>query len=668
MENEVKKKSEVANSILAKFQQFNKEKEEASSHKILDSKEKYFEQYKRKHCEDVLHDGIPEEDVGITKYVSSNAGFTGILKHRFTDFQVHEIDPDGKLVELTSTSVPEVVPEDNLFEVDKSIISEDIWTKIEETLKSENNDQIVEIDVTNKDKNERTLIHKTLKGVYGTSIFSNTKSKEDVTVIQVGKSTKKDRVCWPKNLPEFLHFTLTKLKMDTTHCVCLLSKKLRLKANCFTYAGTKDRRAITTQRMCIKRKRAEELEQLSIRGIKIGNYEYKSKSLRLGELSGNKFTITVRNLEAENNIIEAAMDSLNKNGFVNYFGLQRFGSSAIVPTFAVGKAILMRNWKLAVELILKPRTDEKCQPWIRQAREAWWETRDSGKSLKFLCRNQHSLEFRVLKALKQNSSDYHGALLNIPRNTLMLYLHSYQSLVWNQIVSRRIEKFKFEPQIGDLVVINTDATHDEVLNEPEKEEMTESDEDGNQEVSEKIEEVRKRPIVQALTEETVSSASIYDIVYPLPGHDVEYPKNEIGKWYKEILQKDGISEEDLKSNNKIFSLYGTYRKALDKVANLEWKIVEHNDFDEDLVLSDFDKVENKELKKETEVSDAKIKSLIMSITLPPSTYATMVLREVMKTNTSVSFHASLTKNVQEAKRLKTSTESSKEDNYPNGYA
>lgn len=56
--------------------------------------------------------------------------------------------------------------------------------------------------------------------------------------------------------------------------------------------------------------------------------------------------INCRNIEAENNLIEAAMDSLNKNGFINYFGLQRFGSSALVPTFAVGKAILMRNWKL----------------------------------------------------------------------------------------------------------------------------------------------------------------------------------------------------------------------------------------------------------------------------------------------------------------------------------
>lgn len=56
--------------------------------------------------------------------------------------------------------------------------------------------------------------------------------------------------------------------------------------------------------------------------------------------------------------------------------------------------------------------------------------------------------------------------------------------------------------------------------------------------------------VKSLTEEDVSTTSIYDIVYPIPGHDVEFPKNEIADWYKEMLAKDDISLDDLKSNNK----------------------------------------------------------------------------------------------------------------------
>lgn len=71
----------------------------------------------------------------------------------------------------------------------------------------------------------------------------------------------------------------------------------RLKANYFTYAGTKDRRAVTTQRMCVKRRKAEDLDQASLWGLKVGNYEYKHKSLRLGDLSGNKFTLTIRYAE-----------------------------------------------------------------------------------------------------------------------------------------------------------------------------------------------------------------------------------------------------------------------------------------------------------------------------------------------------------------------------------
>ena len=42
---------------------------------------------------------IGEEDVGITEYIdSSNKGFKCVLKHRYSDFIVNEIDIDGNVV------------------------------------------------------------------------------------------------------------------------------------------------------------------------------------------------------------------------------------------------------------------------------------------------------------------------------------------------------------------------------------------------------------------------------------------------------------------------------------------------------------------------------------------------------------------------------------------
>ena len=48
-----------------------------------------------------------ETDLGITEFMTpETCGFTGILKHRYSDFVVHEIDINGKEVKLTDLSLP----------------------------------------------------------------------------------------------------------------------------------------------------------------------------------------------------------------------------------------------------------------------------------------------------------------------------------------------------------------------------------------------------------------------------------------------------------------------------------------------------------------------------------------------------------------------------------
>lgn len=49
---------------------------------------------------------LSERDVGITEYISDESGFTGIIKARFSDFHVNEIDNEGKIAKLTDVTVP----------------------------------------------------------------------------------------------------------------------------------------------------------------------------------------------------------------------------------------------------------------------------------------------------------------------------------------------------------------------------------------------------------------------------------------------------------------------------------------------------------------------------------------------------------------------------------
>ena len=114
--------------------------------------------------------------------------------------------------------------------------------------------------------------------------------------------------------------------MDTIN---LLSKKLRITSKLFSYAGTKDRRATTIQRVAVKQCQSKRLKDLNkaLINIVLGNFEYKTEPLKLGDLSGNEFTLIIRDVTnaTESQIMDACR-SLQENGFINYFGLQRFGT------------------------------------------------------------------------------------------------------------------------------------------------------------------------------------------------------------------------------------------------------------------------------------------------------------------------------------------------------
>lgn len=58
-----------------------------------------------------------------------------------------------------------------------------------------------------------------------------------------------------------------------------------------------------------------------------------------------RFRIALRHVAGEDENIIKNLENLQNNGFINYYGLQRFGNSAEIPTYKIGIALLKSDFK-----------------------------------------------------------------------------------------------------------------------------------------------------------------------------------------------------------------------------------------------------------------------------------------------------------------------------------
>ncbi|KAL3851730.1 hypothetical protein ACJMK2_015451 [Sinanodonta woodiana] len=560
---------------------------------------------------------LREGDVGITEYISSHQGFHGILKQRYSDFIVNEIDLEGNIVHLTSTDITVEMKKPSQVKDMGGVLSDDQIDQLQKlvSLKDKKGQQPILIEV-GEDKEFRTRIHQCIREVFpgleSTTVSEN--GKKVIKVVHAERTSRFER--WPADRGNYCRFVLYKENKDTMDTVNLIAHLARVKPSLFQYAGTKDRRAKTSQEVTVYKMVAEKLRSLnsSLRNIVLGNFRYVDQPLKLGQLSGNHFTIVLRSVTEEDQEIKKVMTSLQEIGFINYYGMQRFGTTSI-PTYHIGRCLLHSDWKEAVELILKPRPHEDEE--VRKARTIWWDTKDAREALKHLPQ-RCNIERTLLQALLDlEGRDYFGVFNHLTRNTRLMYIHSYQSYVWNRMVSRRLRTFGHKLVAGDLVLRGCDTKTADV------EEILDPD----------------RQIPEIITDSNINQFDIHDVVLPLPGYDVIYPKNEVHDWYREALAHDKLDIENMRHKIKDYSLSGAYRKLLVKPKDFKWQTMYYDDVNVPLAHGDWDRHKNES--EPVSVAGGKHKALILEMSLPSSCYATMAIREVLKADTSAGHQSSL---------------------------
>ncbi len=193
---------------------------------------------------------------------------------------------------------------------------------------------------------------------------------------------------WATGTGQYALFTLTKRDIGTLEAVKLLADAWHIPAKDIGYAGLKDKRAVTTQTCSAKVPRLT-VERTNIRGIEakfLGNSE---RPVSLGSHTLNHFVITVRDI-----------DSLpeKKTRFLNLFGEQRFGSK----NAEIGKTIVLGDYKKTLALLREmnlPETQE------------------------------------IEQHIANEPTDVLGAIKRLPLRLLRLFVHAYQSKLWNGMAS-----------------------------------------------------------------------------------------------------------------------------------------------------------------------------------------------------------------------------------------
>ncbi|WP_019026307.1 tRNA pseudouridine(13) synthase TruD [Colwellia piezophila] len=125
---------------------------------------------------------------------------------------------------------------------------------------------------------------------------------------------------------EHLFVHIRKTGANTLFVARELAKYFEVKEQLVSYAGLKDRFAVTEQwfGVHVPGKQEYNLADLNIEGVEVLSYKRHNKKLRTGALTGNRFDIILRDVTAIKALTER-WQKIVEHGVPNYFGEQRFG-------------------------------------------------------------------------------------------------------------------------------------------------------------------------------------------------------------------------------------------------------------------------------------------------------------------------------------------------------
>ena len=378
----------------------------------------------------------------------------------------------------------------------------------------------------------------------------------------------------PAGSGEHLWLYIEKRRRSTTDVTRRLAKLFRVGRSEISYAGLKDKYAVTRQMLSVElpntRNDADLIQRVRYTGVRVLWASRHHEKIHRGELRGNRFVIRVRGARSGAAVdAQRIMDLLVKQGAPNYFGQQRFGYRT--NNHRLGKLLLLGQWRELLDLMLgDPRPTD--HPVMRAAREAY-ERGDYVSALAHWPRHVRH-DRQAIDGLRQGRTDQE-AVMAIDRQQRGFLICGLQSVIFNRILNQRLRDGLFDRLIdGDLAWRHEDRSIFGVT-----------------------------PAIAAEENEPNSRVKKLEISPSGPMWGVSMPraKRVVGQWEHHMLTQEGLTETDL--------IGGPQAMAEGKRRPFR------------AIVTDSDIREGQ---------DDRGPYLQASFQLPPGAYATVVMREIMK--------------------------------------
>ena len=238
----------------------------------------------------------------------------------------------------------------------------------------------------------------------------------------------------PSGEGEHVYCEIQKIGIPTFEAVNRIAHTLRVSTRDIGYAGLKDARAISRQVLSIWGTTNEDVMGIRVPGVNVQWARRHANKLRLGHLAGNRFAIKIRDVEPTDVVkLQEPVTELQRRGVPNYFGEQRFGRRG--DNDKLGAALVRGDDRAVLNLLLGSPDPSVDDPQTLRAREAF-ERHENEESLKAWPRRS-GMERRILSRLMKTHKPS-AAVRAIDERLRRLWVSALQSRLFNEVLARRV--------------------------------------------------------------------------------------------------------------------------------------------------------------------------------------------------------------------------------------